>query len=140
MHALSTFLSLFAAVPVVAGHAYVVPLSLDGSEACQGNTPNSNGVQSPITMINSVSPIQNTSSSDLSWGQGAQKAAKIASANPGSTVSFKWVSGTGANWPHEAGPLMTYLASGGCANSYCSSARWFKIEESGLRSDGAWAM
>ncbi|TBU45342.1 glycosyl hydrolase family 61-domain-containing protein [Dichomitus squalens] len=91
-------------------------------KAYQGNALNSKSVQSPIRMINSVSPVQNMSSSDLSCGQSAQKAAKS---------------------PHEAGPLMTYMAScgsAGCANFDSSFARWFEIEESGFRSDGTWAM
>ena len=38
---------------------------------------------------------------------------------------------------------MTYMAScgsGGCANFDSSAAKWFKIQEDGLRSDGTWAM
>lgn len=41
------------------------------------------------------------------------------------------------------GPLLTYMAS--CGSSGCTSfdhthAQWFKIAQSGLRSDGTWAM
>ena len=43
-------------------------------------------------------------------------------------------------WPHNIGPLMTYMAS--CGNTPCtdfdpSGAKWFKIDELGLKPDGS---
>ncbi|KAI9058946.1 lytic polysaccharide monooxygenase [Trametes sanguinea] len=135
-------LSLLAAVPLVSAHGYVATVTIDG-KAYKGNTPNSNSVQSPIRMISDVSPVKGTDNPYLSCGQNAQKAALVADAKPGSTVSFQWVSGTGGNWPHNVGPLMTYMAScgsTGCASFNSTGAKWFKIEEDGLHSDGTWAM
>ena len=42
-------------------------------------------------------------------------------------------------WPHNTGPLMTYMAL--CDTSTCdkfngSTAKWFKIDEIGKKSDG----
>ena len=42
-------------------------------------------------------------------------------------------------WPHNTGPLMTYMAS--CGNTTCDKfdsldAGWFKIDEVGKKSDG----
>ncbi|CDO75943.1 Auxilliary Activities Family 9 protein [Trametes cinnabarina] len=140
--AVAAALSLLAAVPLVSAHGYVASVSIDG-KAYKGNTPNSNSVQSPIRMINDVSPVKGTDNKFLSCGQNAQKAALLADAKPGSKVSFQWVSGTGGNWPHNVGPLLTYMASCGsigCANIDSANAKWFKIEEDGLHSDGTWAM
>ncbi|KAI0327439.1 glycoside hydrolase, partial [Cubamyces sp. BRFM 1775] len=134
-------LSLLAAVPLVSAHGYVGTLTVDG-KAYKGNTPNSNKVQSPIRMISDVSPVKGATNKFLSCGQNAQKAALVADAKPGSKVSFQWVNGQGGNWPHNVGPLLTYMAScgsAGCANFDSSKAQWFKIEEAGLQTDGTWA-
>ncbi|KAI8995240.1 glycosyl hydrolase family 61-domain-containing protein [Trametes punicea] len=135
-------LPLLAAVPFVSAHGYVASVTIDG-KSYQGNTPYSYSVQSPIRMINDVSPVKGTNNTNLSCGQGAQNAALVAAANPGSTVSFQWVSGSGGNWPHSVGPLLTYMAScgsAGCVNFNSSNAQWFKIEQVGQQSDGTWAM
>lgn len=45
-------------------------------------------------------------------------------------------------WFHNVGPLMTYMAScgtAGCTSFNSSGARWFKIAQAGLQSDGTWA-
>ncbi|KAI0364624.1 hypothetical protein BV20DRAFT_826028 [Pilatotrama ljubarskyi] len=142
MKAATTFvLSLLAVVPFVSAHGYVSQVTVDG-KTYKGNTPNSNSVKSPIRMINDVSPVKGASNKYLSCGQNAQKAATVATAKPGSKVSFQWVNGNGGNWPHNVGPLLTYMAScgsGGCANFDSSNAKWFKIEEAGKQKDGTWA-
>ena len=43
-------------------------------------------------------------------------------------------------WPHNTGPLMTYMAA--CDTSTCdkfngSTAKWFKIDQIGKKSDGS---
>ncbi|RPD58202.1 glycoside hydrolase [Lentinus tigrinus ALCF2SS1-7] len=134
--------ALLAITPLVAGHGYLASITVDGA-TYEGNTPSSNSVSSVIRMIDDIDPVKGADNQYLACGQNAQKAAKVASANPGSSVSFKWVNSAGGNWIHEVGPLMTYMAScgsGGCTSFDHSNAEWFKIEESGLRSDGTWAM
>lgn len=44
-------------------------------------------------------------------------------------------------WPHEVGPLMTYMTS--CGSTTCdqfdeTGAKWFKINEVGKKDDGTW--
>ena len=48
-------------------------------------------------MISDVSPVKGATNKFLSCGQNAQKAALVADAKPGSTVSFQWVNGQGGN-------------------------------------------
>ena len=70
----------------------------------------------------------------------------VVPANPGSNVTFQWSGGAGQKWPHNTGPLMTYMAS--CGSTSCDKfdsldAEWFKIDEAGLLSgtvfNGSWA-
>lgn len=94
---LSFFTTLLAATSVAA-HGYLYQITIDGT-LYQGNeigvTPN----PSVIRQINTNSPIQPTSNPYLNCGQDAQLATLVANANPGSSVSFKWVGGytTGDN-------------------------------------------
>ncbi|KAF8505424.1 glycosyl hydrolase family 61-domain-containing protein [Russula emetica] len=63
----------------------------------------------------------------------------VVSANPGSVMEFYWGNPSGGNWPHNTGPIMTYM--GACDTSTCdkfngSTAKWFKIDQIGKKSDG----
>ncbi|RDX45723.1 glycoside hydrolase [Lentinus brumalis] len=134
--------ALLAITPLVAGHGYLASINVDGT-TYKGNTPSSSSISSVIRTIDDIGPVKGTDNKYLACGQNAQKAAEVASAKPGSTVSFKWVNNNGGNWIHEVGPLLTYMAScgsAGCKSFDHSQAEWFKIEEDGLRSDGTWAM
>jgi hypothetical protein len=57
--------------------------------------------------------------------------AKVAA---GGTVEFFW-----ADWPHNQGPVLTYIApcGGDCATADKSALKWIKIDEAGW--DGEWA-
>ncbi|KAI0739448.1 glycoside hydrolase [Daedaleopsis nitida] len=134
--------SILAVVPVVSGHGFLSSVTIDG-KTYKGNTPGSSSISSPIRMVSDIGPVKGATNPDITCGLSAQKAAIVADAQPGSTVSLMWRNPTRGNWIHDVGPLMTYLAScgsAGCASFNHSSARWFKIQESGLRSDGTWAM
>lgn len=48
-------------------------------------------------MIDDVSPVKGATNKYLSCGQNAQKASTVATASPGSKVSFKWSAITGGN-------------------------------------------
>ncbi|KIK64002.1 glycoside hydrolase family 61 protein [Collybiopsis luxurians FD-317 M1] len=79
----------------------------------------------------------------MNCGLGAQFASQIADANPGDALQFKWLGGGGQNWPHNTGPMLTYMTSCGnsdCTNYNSSSSEWFKIEQvARVSSGGAWA-
>ncbi|CAG5156606.1 uncharacterized protein ALTATR162_LOCUS4403 [Alternaria atra] len=53
----------------------------------------------------------------------------------GGTVDFVW-----PDWPHNVGPVLTYIAScnGDCAVVDKASLKWIKIDEAGFE-DGSWA-
>ena len=92
-------------------------------------------------MINDVDPVKGTSNPDMTCGRSAVAADTVAPASPGSTVAFSWDSGTGGVWPHNAGPMMTYMAQ--CTGTTCdkfdaSNAKWFKIDEAGKMQDNTW--
>lgn len=73
-------------------------------------------------------------------GLSAKNAEMVVPANPGSVFSVQWSGGDGiSKWPHNTGPLMTYMAS--CGSTPCdqfdpTGAKWFKIDQLGKKSDG----
>lgn len=128
-------ISLLALLPLVSGHGYVAQVAIDG-EDYYGNLPNANPVPSIVRQINDVAPVKGAANPYLNCGQDAQLASLVANANPSSQMQFWWKGGDGSNWPHNIGPIMTYMAQ--CVNTTCdqynsTNAEWFKIEETGLR-------
>lgn len=115
-------------------HGYVAQVSIDG-EIYMGNVPNAQPSPSIVRQIDDISPVKGASNPYMNCGQAAQLAALVADANPGSQFQFWWKDGDGTNWPHDIGPIMTYMAS--CVGTTCdkynsTNAEWFKIEETGL--------
>ncbi|TBU45368.1 glycosyl hydrolase family 61-domain-containing protein [Dichomitus squalens] len=130
---------LFTLITQVLAHGYLKSVAIDGT-TYEGNVPDQTPSNSPIRLIDSVEPVKGASNPNLSCGQDAQNAALVVPANPGSQVAFSWASGGGGNWPHNTGPLMTYMAV--CDGTTCdkfdaSNARWFKIDEAGQKSDSS---
>ncbi|KAG6853493.1 hypothetical protein C0991_004039 [Blastosporella zonata] len=119
-------------------HGFVSKVTIDG-QAYAGDTPN--GVDNPsiIRLIDTTSPVKGASNPDLNCGPGVTAATLIGEAMPGSAMAFTWTNG---NWPHNTGPIMTYMAS--CGSTTCdkfdsTTAKWFKIDQQGLDSDRHWA-
>ncbi|EPT02242.1 hypothetical protein FOMPIDRAFT_50104 [Fomitopsis schrenkii] len=121
-------------------HGYVSNVTVDGA-MYPGNAPGRNTVYSPIRTVATDGPVTNVSDIDLACGVGALVAPMDAPAYPGSTLNFTWVSGSGGNWPHEVGPVLTYMASCGnattCVGFNASGAEWFKIAEDARQSGNA---
>ncbi|KAI0816878.1 glycosyl hydrolase family 61-domain-containing protein [Trametes gibbosa] len=135
MNRVAVFAALSALVPYVAAHGFISQVAIDG-KAYAGNVPNDYKGPSPIRLVSDISPVKGASNPDLNCGLNAQLAELVAPANPGSTVEFQWSGGAGQKWPHNTGPLMTYMASCGattCDKFNGSSARWFKIDEAGKK-------
>jgi len=141
MKMLSTFLlSLLAVLPSVYAHGFMGQIAVDG-QWYAGNSPGENDGASPIRGVADISPVKGTSNPDIVCGLSAQKAAMVVPANPGSKFTFQWSGGGGQKWPHNTGPLMTYMAS--CGNTPCDqydpddTTEWFKIDQIGKESDGS---
>ncbi|OJT15637.1 Endoglucanase-7 [Trametes pubescens] len=132
----AVFAIISATVPYVAAHGFVSQVAIDG-KAYAGNVPNDYKGPSPIRLISDISPVKGASNPDINCGLNAQLAELVVPANPGSSVEFQWSGGAGQKWPHNTGPLMTYMAS--CGDTTCdkfngSDAQWFKIDEAGKKS------
>lgn len=129
-------ISTLSFLPSVLAHGRLRSVTIDGKVFEGPQISNSGNVQSVIRTINDVSPVLDVTSDNLSCGQGAAnlKAPLSADAKAGSQIDFSWASGeTTVPWPHNVGPMMTYLAqcSGDCADFSSLDAKWVKIDEAG---------
>ncbi|THH14080.1 hypothetical protein EW146_g6215 [Bondarzewia mesenterica] len=130
-------LALLAALPRAAAHGYLASVTIDGT-VYQGNVPGGKTAASPIRQVSDISPVKGADNPDINCGLSAQLASQVASANPGSKIDFLW-SDIGANWPHNTGPVMAYMAKceGTCDQYNSTNAQWFKIDELGKKPDGS---
>jgi len=122
-------------------HGFVRRVTIDG-ETFNGNIPSGASNPSIIRQISDPSPVKGADNPAVNCGPSASTADEIADANPGSVISFDWEGGDGSNWPHNTGPMMTYMASCGetpCSEFDSSDAEWFKIQQVGRKADGEWA-
>ncbi|KAI5886393.1 uncharacterized protein SCHCODRAFT_01217384 [Schizophyllum commune H4-8] len=131
-----------ALIPSVAAHGYVSSITIDGEKHKGPNVADGeSGGKYVIRAVNTINPVKGASNPDILCGPGAKATAQYADAKPGSEIEVQWVGGGGQKWPHEVGPLLTYLTA--CPDSACDSwdandAQWFKIDEQGMREDGTW--
>ncbi|KAK8064393.1 endoglucanase-4 [Apiospora phragmitis] len=72
--------------------------------------------------------------SDINCHKKAQPGALTSSVKAGGEVSFDW-----GNWPHDIGPVLTYVADcgGDCSKTDKTALKWVKIDESGYEG-GKW--
>ncbi|KAJ7881366.1 glycoside hydrolase family 61 protein [Mycena olivaceomarginata] len=141
---LSTVLLLpLLALPYVSAHGFVHKVWI-GTKTFTGNTPNADPTGSIVRQINNVDPVKGADNPAVNCGNDAQLAADIADANPGDAMSFLWTGGDLSKWPHNIGPMLTYMASCGstdCTTFDSTKAKWFKIAQVGRipgDSDGTW--
>lgn len=89
----SLFASLILALAIpshVAAHGFVYGVTIDG-KAYPGNVPNvDDPAPSIVRLIDTVDPVKGADNVNLNCGQNAQFGTQVASANPGSVVSFAW--------------------------------------------------
>ncbi|TCD66356.1 hypothetical protein EIP91_001462 [Steccherinum ochraceum] len=133
-------LLLASSLTSVYAHGFVGQVAIDGKWYA-GNVPNNYKGPSPIRLIDDIGPVKGSSNKDLICGLSAQNAEMVVPANPGSTVSFQWSGGGGQKWPHNTGPLMTYMTS--CGSTSCdkfdpTNAKWFKIDQLGKKDANTW--
>jgi len=159
MHALSALVPIFLAAQALA-HGYVTKLTIAGKPYL-GNPPAESHRTSPsvIRQISNIVPILGANNPDIVCGPGSTPAALVADAMPGDKVTFTWSGAQGApvsvsfhpasfawlmyifQWPHNSGPVLTYMASCGstsCDKFNANNAKWFKIAQVGKKADGTW--
>jgi hypothetical protein len=127
-------------VPSAHAHGFVANFGVDG-KVYKGNIPSGRTDPSPIRQITDQSPIYGATSPTVNCGTGAPNAALVVDAMPGSNLTWDWRTASLGNWPHNTGPMLTYLAS--CGSTTCDqfdsrTAKWFKIDQVGKDSSGTW--
>ncbi|KAF4610007.1 hypothetical protein D9613_010339 [Agrocybe pediades] len=142
---MKSFASLAVVIPLLAStsvsaHGFLNSITIAG-KAFKGNTPAQGTSPSVIRQVSSPNPNYGADNPALTCGPDAKAASLVADANPGDQLTFKWTGEDGSNWPHDTGPMQTYMAS--CGSTTCdkfdsSQAKWFKISEDGRRADGLW--
>ncbi|KAG8807490.1 Esterase/lipase/thioesterase [Serendipita sp. 399] len=109
--------------------------------------PSTYPIPGPAVKIPGNGPVTDLSLIDVQcngWSEGgvigSAPAPLIATAAPGSTVTFKWTT-----WPDShVGPIVTYMAKAPTGTHITTwqpsnSAVWFKIAHTGKSSSGVWA-
>ena len=160
MKTASLFIPLLTAA-FVSAHGFLQTVTING-QAYTGNSPlNPTKKPSSIRAVDTYLPIQDVNSPALTCGSNSTAGARVANANPGDEITFYWESTISTKvrpfvkfffcalivvyfkWPHNTGPILTYLAN--CGSSPCSqfditNSKWFKIDQIGRKSPGsAWA-
>ncbi|KAL0579072.1 hypothetical protein V5O48_002914 [Marasmius crinis-equi] len=140
MHFSSLFIPVFLAVHASA-HGFIAEAHIGGHKY-EGNSVGNPPKDSVIWQLGDVSAVKGATNKQITCGHGAHQAKLVADAMPGDTMTFDWRDGDGGkHWPHDMGPLLTYMAS--CGSKPCnefdpSNANWFKIMESGMQKDSSW--
>ncbi|KAF8642784.1 hypothetical protein AX16_009417 [Volvariella volvacea WC 439] len=131
---------LYLLIPLLAvahasAHGFVASITVDGNKH-KGPQPGSYNTRSVIRAIDNFNPVHGVSNPALNCGPEARPAEDMADANPGSRVAIDW-----GKWPHNTGPIITYLTSCGdtsCANFSSEGVQWFKIHQDGRKDGGGW--
>jgi len=140
-----SLLSIALALPsLVNAHGYVRSVAING-QVNPGNAPGTVvSKASSIRQITDFGPVKGAMNMAINCGINAGIAAQSLQANPGDRIEFEWIGGGGGNWPHNTGPMMTYMAS--CGSVTCDkfdgkNAKWFKIQQVARKTDGSghWA-
>ncbi|KAL0959141.1 hypothetical protein HGRIS_014428 [Hohenbuehelia grisea] len=133
---LSVFTLALAALPsLVSAHGFVAIVTVNGKDF-KGDVPQGPSDPTAIRQISDVSPVKGAMNPDVNCGMSAKVASQVIDMNPGDKVEFDWRGGDMSFWPHNTGPMLTYMAS--CGDTTCdkfdsTKARWFKIQEVGRK-------
>jgi hypothetical protein len=133
-------MTAFMFIGRVAAHGYVSSIVADG-KTYVGGIPQQTFPASPIRLIDDPSPVKNLDDSAMACGPNAQPGKLVANITAGSQVTIAWATGENSHWPHNTGPILDYLAECGprtCDEFDTQTAKWFKIQQAGRRSDGLW--
>ncbi|TFK98989.1 glycosyl hydrolase family 61-domain-containing protein [Pterulicium gracile] len=142
MRSVTCFTLLSLLPSLVAAHGFVSQITVNNKKEFHGNSPYRNPDPSAVRQITGVEPVKGANNPDINCGLGSKIASDVLQVMPGDRLSFEWHGGDGSPWPHNIGPMMTYMAS--CGDQLCNDfdstkAKWFKIEQTGRVAPGkAW--
>lgn len=132
--------TLLSLVPAVSAHGYLANFEVDGTNYVGTNPDSQTPKATVIRAIDDPSPRTDLKSDDMGCGANTADltAPQSAPAKAGSTLTFDWKAADGSNWPHNTGPMLTYIASCGadCSNFDSKQAKWVKISQIGHEDDG----
>ncbi|GAB1519518.1 glycoside hydrolase family 61 protein [Rhizoctonia solani] len=129
---LVSFVALAAAG--VNAHGYVDKIIADG-KTYNGPIPGETNPKSPIRRISTIDPYKNPKGSGITCGEKSQLASVVAPITAGSDLTLSWVAHPNQAWPHEMGPLITWMAkvpAGQTADKFdASKGDFFKVHQEG---------
>ncbi|KAF8602590.1 hypothetical protein BDV93DRAFT_494603 [Ceratobasidium sp. AG-I] len=139
----SSLVSFFALAAVgVNAHGYVDKITVNG-KTYQGPIPGETNPKSPIRRIKTINPYKQPGGAGITCGEGAANAAMVVPATAGTNLDLTWVAHPNQKWPHEMGPLITYMAkvpAGQTADKFnAAQGSFFKIQQTGQEGKG-WAV
>jgi len=136
----SSLVSFFALAAVgVDAHGYVKQIVCDGKKY-MGGVPGETNPQSPIRRISTIDPYKDPKGPGQTCGLNAKAGAIVAPVTAGSKMTLQWIEHINQLWPHEMGPLITYMAkvpAGQTADKVDpSKLSFFKIQQTGQKTKG----
>ncbi|TGO13547.1 hypothetical protein BTUL_0068g00560 [Botrytis tulipae] len=140
MHLLSIIFPVLSLIPAVLSHGYVSGIVANGVYTSGWQIsywydvvnkvpyPQTPGWYEEALDIGFIAPDQ-YSTSDIICHKNAVNANVSATVAAGGTVQFQWTT-----WPHNIGPVLTYVANcgGSCATVNKANLKWVKIDQSGI--------
>lgn len=139
----SSLVSFFALAAVgVNAHGYVPFITVNG-KTYNGPIPGETNPKSPIRRISTINPYKQPGGTGITCGANAQAASMVAPATAGTNLDLTWIAHPNQKWPHEMGPLITYMAkvpTGQTADKFNpAQGNFFKIQQTGQVGKG-WAV
>lgn len=127
----------------VSAHGFLRSVQVNDGDTSVCPQPSSTRSDTPsaIRQVSSQDPNYGTDNPAIACGPNAFRASQSLNAMPGDVLHFDWTVHDLNKWPHDYGPMITYLAD--CGSTPCSEfdtndARWFKIHQAGKRGSGRW--
>jgi len=119
----------------VSAHGELTRVTIDGKTFSKFDQA------SIIRVVSSQDPNKGANNPALTCGPNAQPASLSANVNPGASMSIDWRTADDNVWPHNTGPMLTYMAN--CGQTTCdkfdpANAQWFKIDQKARKQDGNW--
>jgi len=139
----TTILSILSAVASVSAHGYLSKVQVNGKTFTAPRPGNGGNNKSPIRSVSSPNPNYGTGNPAITCGPNSKPGSSVIDLNPGDVMSFDWEGADGSNWPHNTGPMITYMAS--CGDKSCNDIgnpaglKWFKVGQEGRDNSGKWA-